>query len=129
MHFHPVSTVRGYVRRASTVSKDKGGDGLIKKDWTRVVNRTYKAAAKRFRQVTSKRRPMTIEILKRIKSQLKHESHNDRAIWAILCLGVFTLARIRTRIPYRATLRPTTNFNRLLRQRLRMRIYYTIPFH
>lgn len=96
---HPVSTVRGYVRRASTVSKDKGGGGLIKKDWTRVINRTYKAAARRFKQVTSKRRPMTVEILKRIKSQLKHESHNDRAIWAILCLGVFTLARIGELLP------------------------------
>ncbi len=97
--FHPVSTVRGYVRRASTVSKDRGGDGLIKKEWMRVINRTYKAAAQRFRQVTSKRRPMTVDILKKIRSQLKHESHNDRAIWAILCLGVFTLARIGELLP------------------------------
>ena len=93
------STVRGYLRRASTVSKDRGGKGLIKEEWRRVINRTYKQTAKLYNNVFSKRLPLTTDILRKIKPFLDPTQHNDRALWAVLCLGVFTLARIGELLP------------------------------
>ena len=37
--------------------------------------------------------------MKKIKVLLDPSSHNDRALWALLCLGVFTLARIGELVP------------------------------
>ena len=64
----------------------------MKKEWKRTIERTYRAAAKRFTSPTSKRLPLTVDILKKIKPFLDLAAQDDRAIWAILCLGVFTLA-------------------------------------
>ena len=102
--FYKISTVQGYVKRASTRSKDLGGQGLVRREWRREIERTYKAAAKDFPQMqTAKRRPVTVQILKRLRKVLDPKSHNDRAIWALLCLGVFTLARIGELVPGRAS--------------------------
>ena len=57
------------------------------------------AAAKRHKDVFSKRLPLTLDILTRIKPLLNPKSHNDRAFWAILCVGIFTLARIGELLP------------------------------
>jgi len=98
--FYKVSTVQNYLRRANTVSKDKGGPGLVKKEWQTEIKRTYKAAATAFPQnACDRRRPLTVPILKKLKPLLDPKSHNDRAIWALLCLGVFTLARIGELVP------------------------------
>ena len=97
--FKKESTVKKYLVRANTVSKDKGGKGLIKDEWTRIINRTYMAAAKRHKDMFSKRLPLTLDILTRIKPLLDPKSHNDRAFWAILCVGIFTLARIGELLP------------------------------
>ncbi len=72
---------------------------MVKTEWTRDINRTYRAAAKRFKRKHSKRRPLTVPILRRIKQKLDPCSHNDRAIWALLCLGIFTLARVGELVP------------------------------
>ena len=98
--FYQIATVKGYVRRAGTVSKTKGGQALFRKEWAIDINRTYKAAAKNFPQKSRRaRRPLTVQILKKIKTHLDPKSHNDRAIWALLSLGVFTLARIGELVP------------------------------
>ena len=98
--FYQISTVKGYVRRAGTVSKTKGGVALTRKEWQIEIDRTYKAAAKVFPQDSRKsKRPLTVQILKKIKSLLDPSSQNDRALWALLCLGVFTLARIGELVP------------------------------
>ena len=98
--FYQISTVKGYVRRAGTVSKTKGGLALARQEWEIEINRTYKAAAKAFPQSSRRnRRPLTVQILKKIKPLLNPTSHNDRALWALLSLGVFTLARIGELVP------------------------------
>ena len=98
--FYQISTVQGYLRRASTVSKELGGPGLMKEEWNLEINRTYAAAAKAFPQGSrNKRRPLTVQILRQLKKLLDPRSHNDRALWALLCLGVFTLARIGELVP------------------------------
>jgi len=40
-----------------------------------------------------------VDILKRLKPHLDFSVHADRALWAILCVGVFTLARIGELVP------------------------------
>jgi hypothetical protein len=102
--FYQVSTVQGYVKRAGTVCREKGGVGLSKKEWEREINRTYKAAAKSFPQIPrNRRRPLTVQILRKIKGILDPKLPNDRALWALLCLGVFTLARIGELVPGRSS--------------------------
>src|SRR3954462_11594838 len=40
------------------------------------------------------RLPLTVSVLRRLRPRINFGKHNDRALWAILCVGVFTLARI-----------------------------------
>lgn len=95
-----IDTVKGYIKRANTVARDMGSKGgLTKKEWKRDIGRTYRAAAKRFKQVHAMRRPLDVPTLKKIKPLLDPHSHNDRALWALLCVGIFTLARIGELVP------------------------------
>jgi len=64
-----------------------------------LIKRTYAAAAKRILEPTCKRLPLTIEILKKLRPFIDFESNNGRAIWAILCVGIFALARIGELVP------------------------------
>ncbi len=46
-----------------------------------------------------KRLPLTPDILAKIKPLLNFTKNDDRAFWAILCVGVFSLARIGELLP------------------------------
>ena len=64
------------------------------------IKRTFVAAAKRSGHVGPRKRlPLTTDILAKLKAHLDFTSHNDRALWAILCVGVFSLARIGELVP------------------------------
>ncbi len=46
-----------------------------------------------------KRLPLTVDILLKLRSEFDFADHNDRTLWAILCVGVFALARIGELVP------------------------------
>ena len=97
---HKPDTVKKYLTRINTVGVEKTGypiDRFIRK---LVVKRTFLANAKRIGPAAAcKRLPLTIDILARAKSALNFDRHNDRALWAILCVGVFALVRIGELVP------------------------------
>jgi hypothetical protein len=64
------------------------------------VKRTFAAAMKRAGYVGPRKRlPLTTDILARLKPLIDFSKNDDRALWAILCVGVFTLARIGEMVP------------------------------
>ncbi len=65
-----------------------------------IVQRTFKAAAKRLGHIAPKARlPLTLDILSKIKPLFNFQLQDDRMLWAILSLGIFTLARIGELVP------------------------------
>ena len=58
------------------------------------LQRTFDSAARRYGTSPTKRLPLTVEILAKIRPLIDFAKHEERAIWAILCVGVFSLARI-----------------------------------
>ena len=94
------STVKTYLKRINTAARERGRGPLVSARDMIWVRRTFKAAAKRLGHVgPQKRLPITIDILSRLRQFVSLSTHNDRALWAILCVGVFTLARIGELVP------------------------------
>lgn len=93
-------TVKSYMKRINTAAREKSGFPVtrhLNKLW---IKRTFDAAVQRLgHQGPKKRLPLTIDILASVHPFLNFENHNDRALWAILCVGVFTLARIGELVP------------------------------
>ena len=87
-------TVKKYIRNINTAPLERAGYHMnaIPK---LMIQRTFKAAAKRLGHVAPKTRfPLTLDILRNIKPRFNFTMHDDRMLWAILCVGFFTLARI-----------------------------------
>ena len=72
---------------------------MLKKGRTTAIERTFKAAASSRTSPCEKRLPLTVDILGSVKDRLDFSSPDDRALWAILCVGVFTLARLGELVP------------------------------
>lgn len=93
-------TVTSYLKRINTAAVEKTGHN-IKDQLNRIwIKRTFVAAARRLgHSGPSKRLPLTVDVLTKIRPEMDFSQHNDRALWAILCVGVFALARIGELIP------------------------------
>lgn len=93
-------TVTSYMKRVNTAAGERVGYPItrnLNKLW---IKRTYNAAAKRYGYRGSKQRlPLTLDILVKLRPHLDFNEHDDRALWAILCVGIFTLARIGELVP------------------------------
>ena len=93
-------TVKTYLKRINTAASERTGYPItrhLNKIW---IKRTFVAAAKRIGYDSpNKRLPLTADILARLHPKLDLSRHNDRALWAILCVGVFSLARIGELVP------------------------------
>ena len=64
------------------------------------VKRTFRAAAKKLGHDPSQRRlPLTVGMLVRVRTHIALDTQDGRALWAILCVGVYTLARIGELVP------------------------------
>lgn len=64
------------------------------------IKRTFAEACKRFGHVPpTLRLPLTTSILVRLRPCFNFTLHDHRALWAIICVGVFTLARIGELVP------------------------------
>jgi len=88
-------TVESILRRINTVAKERVGRKLREEPYALLLERTFATAAKHIVGGQKKqRRPLTIDILLKIRPLFDFTTHDDRALWAILCLGVFALARI-----------------------------------
>lgn len=89
------STVKTRLKRINTAGKEISGK-LVSEQLSKLwINRTFAAAAKRLApRAGQKRLPLTPDILAKTKQFVDFTKHDDRALWAILCVGVFTLARI-----------------------------------
>ena len=89
------STVTTYLKRINTAARERGKGPLVAKGDMIWVKRTFRAAAKRLgHDPSQKRLPLTVDILAQIKPAIDLKTQDDRALWAILCVGVFSLARI-----------------------------------
>lgn len=100
LYIYAPETVRSYLKRINTAAIERSGYPLnryLNKLW---IRRTFAAAAKRVGGVKNKKRlPLTVEILAKLRNFIDFSSNDDRAIWAILCVGVFALARIGELVP------------------------------
>lgn len=93
-------TVKKYIRNINTASLERAGYHMNAHIPKLMVQRTFKSAAKRLGHVAPRTRlPLTLNILKNIKPGFNFTTHNDRMLWAILCVGFFTLARIGELVP------------------------------
>jgi len=99
LEFYKPDTVRSYLKRINTYAVQETGEPIHNHLNKLLIKRTYAAAAKRISEPTCKRLPLTVEILGRLRPFIDFGSNNDRAIWAILCVGVFALARIGELVP------------------------------
>ena len=89
------STVTTYLKRVNTAARERGKGPLVAKENMLWVRRTFRAAAKRLgHDPSQKRLPLTVDILAQTKPAINLRHQNGRALWAILCVGVFCLARI-----------------------------------
>lgn len=97
--FRP-DTVRKYIRNINTAAVERTGHKMNAHINPLVIKRTFRAAAKRLGHIAPKKRlPLTVQILFKLRDVFDFSSHNDRTLWAILCVGVFTLARIGELVP------------------------------
>ncbi len=90
------STVEQILKRINTVARERIGRKLMGGKGKLLVQRTFAAAAKRMGHNPARRGrlPLTVDVLVKIKPFFDFTLHEDRALWAILCVGVFALARI-----------------------------------
>ena len=94
------STVTTYLKRMNTAAREKGGGPLVKPEDILWVKRTFRAAAKKLGHDPSQRRlPLTVGMLVRVRTHIALDTQDGRALWAILCVGVYTLARIGELVP------------------------------
>lgn len=94
------STVRTYLKRTNTAARERGKGPLISPRDMIWVKRTFKAAAKRLGHTgPEKRLPLTVDILSRLRRFVDLSTNNGRALWTILCVGVFALARVGELVP------------------------------
>ncbi len=97
--FRP-DTVRKYVRNINTAAVERTGNKINSHIHPLVIKRTFRAAAKCLGySPPQKRLPLTVDILLKLRSEFDFADHNDRTLWAILCVGVFALARIGELVP------------------------------
>ena len=94
LYLNKPATVASILTRINTVSKERVGRRLVEGVDKFLLDRTFTAAAQRIGHTSTKRLPLTIDILAKMKPEFRFSEHDDRALWAILCLGVFTLARM-----------------------------------
>ena len=88
------------MKRINTVAGEKKGYPVTQHLNKLFIKRTFAAAAKSLGHVGPKKRlPLTTDILARLKEHFDFTKHNDRALWAILCVGIFSLARIGELVP------------------------------
>ena len=100
LYFFSIDTVKSYIRRVNTAAVERCGHPIRKEEATLWIKRTYDAAAKRGGPaVTNTRLPLTLDILAKLRPLFDFSRHNDRALWAILCVGIFCLARIGELVP------------------------------
>ncbi len=93
-------TVKKFIRNINTASLERAGYHMNAHIPKLMVQRTFKAAAKRLGHVAPRTRlPITLDILQKIKPSFNFRLHDDRMLWAILCVGFFTLARIGELVP------------------------------
>jgi hypothetical protein len=93
-------TVHKYIRNINTASLERAGYRMNDHIPSMIIKRTFKSAAKRLGGLPTRTRlPLTLDILLKIKPLLDFALHDDRTLWAILCVGVFTLARIGELVP------------------------------
>ncbi len=93
-------TVRKYIRNINTAAVERTGHKMNAHIHPLVIKRTFRAAAKRLGHIApQKRLPLTVQILLQLRDVFDFSSHNDRTLWAILCVGVFALARIGELVP------------------------------
>jgi hypothetical protein len=94
------STVATYLKRINTAAKERGGGSLIAKEDRFWVRRVFRATAKKLGHDPScKRLPLVVDILVQLRKHLDFHLYEDRLLWAIACVGVFTLARIGELVP------------------------------
>lgn len=97
--FRP-DTVRKYVRNINTASVERTGHRMNAHIHPLVIKRTFRAAARRLGHIApQKRLPLTVDILLKLRAAFDLALHDDRTLWAILCVGVFALARIGELVP------------------------------
>ena len=93
-------TVSTYLKRINTVARERGRGPLVKPENLIWVKRTYRAAAKRLGHYPGQRRlPLTVDLLAEVRSSINLEVQDGRVLWAILCVGVYALARIGELVP------------------------------
>lgn len=93
-------TVKKYLTRINTAAKEITGHPINKHLSKLCIDRTFIAAARRMGHGGTKTRlPLTADILAKLHPLIRFELHDDRALWAILCVGVFALARIGELVP------------------------------
>lgn len=93
-------TVRKYIKNINTASLERSGYHMNAHIPRLMIQRTFKAAAKRLGHLPPKTRlPLTVDILKALRPHFDFKLHDDRTLWAIICVGVFTLARIGELVP------------------------------
>ena len=100
LSFYKHETVKSYLKRINTFAVQETGHPIhshLNKLW---IRRTYVAAAKQAATPTAcKRLPLTVEILTKLRPFVNFENNDGRALWAILCVGVLSLARIGELVP------------------------------
>lgn len=97
-------TVQKYIKNINTAALERSGYHVNTHIPKLIVQRTFRAAAKRLGHVAPKARlPLTLDILLKTKPFFNFQLHDDRTLWAILCVGIFTLARIGELVPGHGT--------------------------
>ncbi len=98
--FHTPESVYSLMKRINTAARERTGYMLTKDLNNLIIKRTFVAAAARMGYTGgTPRLPLTLSILAGIRARLDLTTHNDRALWAVLCVGFFTLARIGEVVP------------------------------
>ena len=100
LSFYKHETVKSYLKRINTFAVQETGQPIhshLNKLW---IRRTFVAAAKEAQMPAAcKRLPLTVEILTKLRPFVNFSRNDGRALWAILCVGVFSLARIGELVP------------------------------
>lgn len=93
-------TVYSLLKKVNTAARERTGYNLTRNLNNLIIKRTFVAGAARLGYTGSTPRlPLTLEILEKMRGYLDFTLNDDRALWAILCLGFFTLARIGELVP------------------------------
>ena len=95
-----LETVKSYLKRINTAAVERVGYSITEQLNRVWIKRTFVAAARRLGYSGPKKRlPLTVDILAKIRPEIDFNQHDDRALWAILCVGVFALTRIGELVP------------------------------